>query len=187
MRKIIGAVLVGGQSTRMGRNKATLTLPSGCAMVDVVAAALFDVCSEVVFVGGPDTRITRPEALHVADLRHQAGPLGGIEALLASGLAHDYLVCPCDLPRITPDVLRMLLVHRERIATVFRIAGNADVEPLPARIAATALPVARRLLDEGTRSVWKLMRTLPASVVELDAHLAGVLTNVNTPDDLNML
>ena len=195
MRPLIGAILAGGRSTRMGRDKATLMLDAqhgGQRMMDMVAAALRETSGEDVVacsIAAESRDSPRPTKgyVPVIDLRSDAGPLAGIESLLASGLARGYLVCPCDVPCITPATLRMLLEHRHAPATVLRIAGRGEFEPLPARIAAAALPTVQRLLDAGQRSIWRLMRELPAAIVEIDAQQAAALRNINTPDDLNTL
>lgn len=185
MPELCGAILVGGLSTRMGRDKSSITLPNGHRMLDIIADALMETCGDVVLIGGcadgDAGRFPR-----IADLRDHAGPLGGIEAVLASGRANEYVVCPCDLPHVTPNVLRGLLVEGDRPATVFRVRGRRNVEPLPARIAAAALSVVQRMLDDDERSVWKLMDALCADIVELDAQQAMALRNVNTPEDLSM-
>lgn len=192
MKALLGAVLAGGLSSRMGSDKATLRPDGGQTMLDRAADALRAVCGDVVIVGGQATTLSACDAnpgqargyVVVADLRPSVGPLGGIEALLASNLAREYLVCPCDVPLITPHVLRLLLTHRDAPATVLRIAGRDNIEPLPARIASNALAVVQQLLNSGERSVWKLMEVLPAAIVDIDAHHAATLRNVNTPEDL---
>lgn len=197
MHELMGAILAGGMSTRMGRDKATLPLnriEGGTRMIDVVANALLRVCDSVAVVHSaltPTADLPRQpggrDLPNVFDLRPHAGPLGGIEALLASNLSREYIVCPCDVPCITSDILRMLLRHRDAPATVLRILGEVEPESLPARIAADALPAVRRLLDGGQRSVWRLMQQLPAAIVEIDAHYAASLRNINTPEDFNTI
>ena len=98
-----GAVLAGGAGRRMGRRKDSLALPDGRTMLAVVHSVLREVCQRVVVVGDAETDLPRIE-----DLRPGQGPLGGIEALLATGDDTQYLVGPCDLPLITPSVLRRL-------------------------------------------------------------------------------
>lgn len=193
MRDLMGAILAGGLSTRMGRDKSTLRLKAdqgGERMLDRVASAMRTVCNDVVIVGSKSTIDVEssPRAMpFIVDLRPHAGPLGGIEALLASNLAREYLVCPCDVPCITPEALRLLLQHRDAPATVLRLKGEADFESLPARVSVAALPTVQRLLDADQRSVWRLMRELPAAIVEIDSHHAAALRNINTPEDLNTL
>jgi molybdopterin-guanine dinucleotide biosynthesis protein A len=184
MRARSGAILVGGRSERMGRDKATLLLPDGRVMFEAVAASLRTICDDLVLVGS-DNRFKHAEGYsHLPDLRPGSGPLAGIEALLKSNRAHEYLVCPCDVPLITPTVLMRLLDGRHAKASVLHIAGRESFEPLPARIAADALPVVQSLLDAGSRSVWRLMESLPAHIVHLEAACAATLHNCNKPDDL---
>jgi len=187
MHEVMGAILAGGQSLRMGHDKAVLPMRDGRSMIEHVADALRAACSndQIVVVGG--AAIQARGWLHIDDQRPSAGPLGGIEAILASGLAREYLVCPCDIPAITSDVLRFALQKREAMATVLRVMGREHFEPLPARMAALALPVVRRLLDSGARSVWRLMEGLPAAIVEIDAGRGDALRNINTPEEFDAL
>ena len=182
----MGAILAGGQSLRMGRDKAALPLHDGRSMIEHVADALRETGGDdrIAVVGGAS--IKRHGWLQIDDQRPQAGPLGGIESLLASGLAGEYLVCPCDVPAITGAVLRFLLQKRDAMATVLHVAGREHFEPLPARIAVAALPGVRRLLDADVRSVWRLMKELPAAVIEIAGH-DEALRNVNTPEEFDAL
>ena len=82
-------------------------------------------------------------------------------------------------------MLRWLIRPSQTLATVFRIAGKPsdEIEPLPARISAAALPVVNRLLDDGQRSVWRLMEELKPAIVALDKADALRLHNVNTLEE----
>ncbi len=106
----------------MGRPKHGLRLPDGRQMIEAVADALAGVCRTVVVVGGA-TAETLPGVEHIADLREGQGPLGGLEALPASGRDAEYLVCPCDLPLVSAGMLRRLTCGGGSRATVFRIEG----------------------------------------------------------------
>jgi molybdopterin-guanine dinucleotide biosynthesis protein A len=166
----------------MGRPKHSLRLPGGTTMLEAVAAALGAVCAQVVVVGDVETGLRR-----IADLRPGQGPLGGLEALLASGLDTQYLVCPCDVPLVTPVLLARLTAPSDKPATVYRVEGEPDFWPLPARIAAGALDVARSRLDRGERAVHDFMRALRLEVVAVSKEDAGLLANVNTPEDFARL
>lgn len=177
-----GAVLAGGVGRRMGRRKDSLPLPGGRSMLETVAAALAGTCRDVVVVGDAETVMTRIE-----DLRTGHGPLGGIEALLASNLDTHYLVCPCDLPMVTAAVLRRLTVATGAVATVFHVDGEPDFWPLPARISAGALALVRSHLDGGRRAVHDLVRALDPNVIALPREESKALANVNTPSDYEAL
>lgn len=180
-----GAILAGGGSRRMGRPKAPLPLPDGRSMIDAVAMTLEEICAGVVVVG-PASLL--PDRRHLADLRADAGPLGGLEALLASGLDDVYLVCPCDVPLVSATLLRALLTPAaHRPMTVLHLDGEDDFRPLPARVASSALVTVREHLDAGRRAVHALVRALDTEIVPAPAAWATQLTNVNTPEDYREL
>ncbi len=176
-----GAVLAGGAGRRMGRRKDSLPLPGGPTMLAVVHSVMAEVCESVVVVGDAETDLPRIE-----DLRPGQGPPGGIEALLATGDDTQYLVCPCDLPLITPSVLRRL-TEPGPVATVFQVEGEADFWPMPVRVSVQALDALRSNLDEGRRAVHDLVRELCPEVIAVSREEAAALANVNTPDDYERL
>ncbi len=78
-----GFVLTGGQSARMGRDKALLPL-HGRTLVEHVAAEVKDACGSVTLVGAPE----RYQQLGLPCLSERyplCGPLSGLEAALRLG------------------------------------------------------------------------------------------------------
>ena len=175
-----GAILAGGASTRIGSPKHALSLPDGSTMIEAVATALGAVCERLVVVGEADAL---PDLAHIVDLRSAQGPLGGIEALLASDIDTQYLVCPCDLPFATSELFSALLRPTQATATVLRLDGSEQIEPLPARISAEALDATKRLLDEGRRAVFQLMEAMNVEEIPAPNAWSKLLTNVNTPQE----
>ena len=178
----LGAVLAGGGSRRMGRTKALLPLPDGRPMAQAVAETLAQVCRDVVIVGPAEPVATLARWRHLPDARPGLGPLGGIEALLASGLDTAFLVCPCDVPLVSAGLLRGLTATGGRPASVFSLPGEGPC-PLPIRIEAGCRPAVERLLAEGRRAVCELLAVLAVHTVEVPESRARELVNVNTPQD----
>jgi molybdenum cofactor guanylyltransferase len=172
----------------MGRPKHEIVLPDGRTMMDAALDVLSVVCARVVIVGPHDLKKQAPRATVIEDIREQSGPLAGIEALLGSGMDSQYLICACDAPRIGPGLLRSLTeAPAAAIAVVPRVVGRDHAEPLPARLSAAALPVVKRLLNQGSREVWKLMRELNAIEIPIPAEWSDQFRNINTPEDLGEL
>jgi molybdopterin-guanine dinucleotide biosynthesis protein A len=166
----------------MGSPKEAVRMADGRTMIEHVAATLLRSCASVVVVGGAGPAV---EAWHVIDdLRPGLGPLGGIEALLASGIDTQYLVCPCDLPRISTDIVAALTTETDRAATVLQVHGDDAPRPLPARLGAAALPVVRRQLDANRLAVRELMLSLDPLVVAVPETCESALHNVNRPEDV---
>lgn len=135
-------------------------------------------CDSVVVVGGRVGAL-----LSIADRRSGVGPLGGIEALLASGIDTEYLICPSDIPLITPELLRRLTVPSESTATIFEIRGDKRVESLPLRISAAALDPVTLALDAGQNAINIVIGRIDVDRVTITAKDANALRNINTPGD----
>jgi molybdopterin-guanine dinucleotide biosynthesis protein A len=179
------AILAGGRSLRMGMPKELVRLPDGRMMIDAVASVLASIADRVVVLG---VTPARPDLRHLPDLHGGLGPLGGIEALLASGIDERYLVCPCDVPRITAPVLRALIgAAGDAMAVVLHLRGEEAPRPLPLVVSERALPAVQRRVAQGRLAVHGLVAALEARAVEAPPEWAALLTNVNTPEDLSAL
>ncbi len=114
MLDVEGFILVGGNSSRMGKDKSQLML-GGRTTVDWVAQAMSSVVKRTSLVGSHFAREPLP---HVRDLVKSWGPLGGIQAALHAATADWCLVIACDFPFVTSELLERLLSY---------CAGNAKV------------------------------------------------------------
>ena len=100
--RVLGAVRVGGASSRFGSDKA-LADWHGEPLAAHAAAALAPFCAAVIQVGGADVP-DRPRA--------GLGPLGGIAGALAHAAAHGFdtvLTIACDMPRVPAGLVEALL------------------------------------------------------------------------------
>jgi molybdopterin-guanine dinucleotide biosynthesis protein A len=101
-----GFILAGGRSTRMGSDKALLNY-AGRPLIAHAVAVLQDAGLTPHILG------TRPDlagyAPVIEDLHPGCGPLGGIEAALASSGSEWNVFLPVDLPLLPAVFLRYLL------------------------------------------------------------------------------
>jgi molybdopterin-guanine dinucleotide biosynthesis protein A len=170
---IVGLILAGGLSSRMGEDKALLEM-DGITLMDRTARALRAAGVDVVAVSG-----SRPGG--IPDQWPLAGPVGGIASAAGFLPDGDLLVVPVDMPHLTPALLQRLLAART--------AGAACWEghPLPMRI--TLDDACRGVLaDLMTRpgrecSISSLQGRLGAVALPLDGIDTRLLANCNTPDE----
>lgn len=106
LRDLSVIILCGGQSRRMGQDKALLTLDGMTLLQHATTLA-----SAVL---GPEhiacrLFISRNQPGFIQDQVPQAGPVGGISAALAHCTSRYALVLPVDMPLLTLDALRPLL------------------------------------------------------------------------------
>ena len=183
------AVLCGGASTRMGRDKATL-LYDGVPLALRVARAL-GACVERVRLVGRDPALGAL-GLELLPDRHPArAPMVGIAAALAACEASAVLVGACDLVQLDPRVALALLALAPADGGADAIAplGPRGPEPLLASYRPRLLPELERRIARGELRLQALLRDVGALFVPeadlraLDPELRS-LTNANFPADL---
>ncbi len=191
MADLVGAVLTGGSSRRMGRDKALIQI-EGVSMVDRVAAALAAAgCSNVVAVG---PRRLAGDLAHIDDMYPGEGPLGGVLTAMSSvgsAISLDSWLCvvACDLPWL--DAASIDALHRAAASAVAadRKASEVDVvvartdrlEPLCALWNPRCTDAVQQAFDSGQRSLLDVFKVL--NVIEVPVRPLA-LRNVNTPEDL---
>ena len=184
--RVAGAVLMGGASRRMGRDKALVEV-DGVPMATRVAAVLEAAgCQPVVAVGGDAAVHSRLGLPAVPDRWAGEGPLGAIVTVLGAldGFDADaVVVAACDLPwldRATVDALVTRFVAAA--GSVDAVVAHSDrLEPLCAVWARHAHQPLERLVLEGERAVHRALAALRVVTVQVDA---SVVANVNSPADL---
>lgn len=112
MTKPLGAILTGGQSTRMGRDKADVVV-SGSTMLQKVADALASVADRIVLLG-PD----RDRWECWPDSVHAQGPLAGIATALARTSTDRVVLVAVDHPYVRPGLLRDLVAIESELPVV---------------------------------------------------------------------
>src|SRR5688572_9023694 len=98
-------ILAGGQSRRMGRDKAWLEVEGQPLIRRQIKLAREIGATEVFISGRPDCDYSTLGCPGLTDQFSNAGPLAGIERALDTATAPLLLVLAVDLPRLTPDVL----------------------------------------------------------------------------------
>ena len=111
---VLGAVLAGGSSTRMGRDKAEVPV-GGRTMIDRVATTLGTACDGVVVLG-PD----REGFETWGDRGPGLGPLAGLTTALERTDADQVLLVAVDNP----------FVRSETLAGLISLAGDTPVVPV---------------------------------------------------------
>jgi molybdenum cofactor guanylyltransferase len=159
------AVLAGGASRRMGRDKATLAV-GGVELASLVLAAAARVADPVVLVapdGHPARRLAAPA---VADPGQ--GPLAALAAALGALEAEHVLVLAADHPGLRVELLAHLVTLAGEAEAVACRRGPR-LEPLVAvyrRAPALAAARARLAGSAGDRSLLGLLAGLRTLVVE---------------------
>jgi molybdopterin-guanine dinucleotide biosynthesis protein A len=182
---VLGAILAGGKSTRMGTEKALLPL-IGRPMIQHAAETLSSLFSKVVVVGGAKDKYGFLKLEVLPDLYEGCGPLGGIQAALNRAKPLPVFVLSCDTPFIPVELIEYLLGFKSAAPT--RIPTfDGVLQPLCGLYDSTSLEVIEDDLRERKYSVLKSISKLDHAVVPITPDLpfftSQIFWNVNRPED----
>lgn len=180
--KMIAVVLSGGQSRRMGRDKAGLDFggkPMLTHLVDTYRPYFDEIYVSVNRAGRFDTA----GAGEIVDRRPGIGPLAALESVFLETDADIAFLTATDLPFGEGELARML-AEGCRDHDVCLLSGD---EPLFAAYNRRCLPAVTRSLDEDNRRPRHLLKTLDCCILPCDqARAARILTNVNDPEQYRL-
>jgi len=186
-KQLAGFILAGGESSRMGRDKALLEL-NGVALVARTARLVETVSGRPAIVGAPE-RLGGFGFTVISDDWPGAGPLGGIATALRATNASWNLIVACDLPYLTKAWLgHIVALALASAADAVLPMNERGAEPLCAMYQKKCEHVIRAALERGTRKVTDGLAGLRVESIEPAEWKAfdseGLLfKNMNSPAD----
>jgi molybdopterin-guanine dinucleotide biosynthesis protein A len=186
---VTAAILAGGRSCRMGRDKALVPWrgkPLIWHAADTLQGLFQDVCviSDHVhrydFLGLP----VRP------DIIPESGPLGGIHAALSWSEASSVFILSCDMPLVSRALVEYVLRYPPS-AEVTVVAMNGRLQPLCGVYRASCLPPFERALKDRRLKLTDIISGLHHIVIQIGPELpfydTRLLTNINDGQAYNQL
>lgn len=175
-------IMAGGQSSRMGRDKALVTLGGKTLLERAVehwrdwGNALF------LSVGAEDREQLAPAGtVPVFDRYPGFGPLGGLHGGLLRCETDFLLLCAVDMPFLTPEQGETLVASiGQADACVYTL--DERPQPLFGLYRTTCLSVAQLLLERGESRMMRLLEMV--HTVRVPAEDWEAFRNLNTPGEL---
>ncbi len=177
-------ILAGGESRRMGRNKALIERPDGTRQLDHIIALARSISDDII-VSTNDPSIVPASIPHLPDLNPGDGPLGALTAFHAAHPGEPVMLIGCDLFLLDEITLRELIDLRDTTAMATCYANRIDhhPEPLCTIYESPALAKIREKLDANDRCARHFLESLSPHILKL-SHPAAI-DNANTPADLD--
>jgi molybdopterin-guanine dinucleotide biosynthesis protein A len=192
--QVAAFILVGGMSSRMGREKGLLKL-AGEPLILRTARLVEPLVAEVTVVGPPDRyaalglRTIADQNLPGRTATETQTPLAGIATALNATNAPWNLILACDLPYLTAEWLDWLLAHAaDSSAQIVMPRTSNGLEPLAALYRRECAAPIVGVLERGVRKVIDALAEFRMELVpesawsKLDPE-GRVLRNMNAPPD----
>jgi len=174
--KTTAIILAGGQSSRMGTNKALLKL-NGKTVIEGIAQSLEKVADEILIVTNTPADY---EFLHLPmteDNFKGMGPLAGIEAGLSASNTEYNLITACDMPFISVDLGNYLLsCLADYQAAVPEISGR--LHPLFAAYRKDVNEAVIKSLEDNQLRIRHFLHSIHVKIVKND-----LLESLGLPDE----
>ena len=187
MIKTAAGILVGGKSSRMGRNKASLTWNGNTFLHTLIEA-----CRDFpeIYVSVDDrSKYQDLSCTVVEDEERGYGPLEGIYQILKQMDAPYAVMLATDMPMISPEFLQALVsrLTGEEDCLVLRKEGRP--QPLCSVYAKRILPTVEKMRRDREHKPGLLFQRVNTRYVDLEELGFGeaVIANVNTPEEYEQL
>jgi molybdopterin-guanine dinucleotide biosynthesis protein A len=181
------AILAGGKSSRMGREKALIEV-EGQPLVARVAAVLAPIFPQICVVTAQSGVARAAGYPAITDTHTDHGPLGGIHAALTYFGAPTFIVA-CDMPFLNSRLIEYMTSSFEGSALVPE--GVSGPEPLHAIYSHALVELFETQLrsDMKTPSLRRILsmvqpRFIPLETVQIYDMALRCFANWNSPDDI---
>jgi molybdopterin-guanine dinucleotide biosynthesis protein A len=179
-------IMAGGDSRRMGQDKANLLLGERTLLQSVIATLQPLFPEVIISVRQPRPEINLPQ---VCDDPAHCGPLAGLATALERASTPWIFAVACDMPFITPALIEYLALQRADHQAVVPMVGGYP-QPLAAFYATSCLKVVQDILNgNGKHSMLAPLERLQVHYVSeeqmqaVDPQLRSFF-DLDTPQDV---
>jgi molybdopterin-guanine dinucleotide biosynthesis protein A len=180
-------ILAGGNSIRMGQNKAFVPI-DGVPIITRIHTLLTELFDEVIIITNQNHLFKNLDSRIYADLLPDKGALGGLYTGVFFS-SFDYSFCvACDMPFIKRSLVQFLIRNTDNADAVVPRTSDG-LQPLHAIYSKGCLDAMRRVIDQGKYKIIDFYNLVKVKILEesdflyLDP-LKESFMNVNTPEEL---
>ena len=192
------AILAGGKSSRMGRDKALLEYDGKQFIVQIAEELAW--FTERIIARGNNCGFEGDlecEWTVIPDVFPDHGPIGGLHAALSACKSDALFVVTCDMPLIKSDLVRELCAQMrtafdtecvDAYDVVIAVDNTGKIHPLCGVYQKSVIPVLEEQINSNQNRVMAALRNLQVKYVTIDSPArAHQLANINTPADYEQL
>ncbi len=183
--KIVGIVLSGGKSRRMGQEKGLVKYKRK-ALIEHAIETLKPLCDELVISTANDAYAYLGLPM-IADEIPDCGPIGGISTCMKAVNADVYLVISCDVPNVPTELFSDLLAQVNENA-VIPIDETERKQPLSACYTSSSSIFFHEALKSRELKMMNLLLKMKPLYFRpsIDSYYyqSNIFSNLNSKDDM---
>jgi molybdopterin-guanine dinucleotide biosynthesis protein A len=181
------AILAGGKSRRMGRDKALIPVGDR-ALLSRVYAVAEEVFTDILVLSNLHTHLDKVRGPIVKDVIPRQGPMIGIVSALLYARTPYVFVLACDMPFLRKEAIEYVLTAA-RGEDIVIPKTEKGFEPLHALYNRSCISPLLSAIERGRMKIPDIFPLLSVKVVEGKEVFASqglsIFTNINTEEDLS--
>lgn len=183
-------ILAGGQSRRMGSDKAFIKI-EGLPLIKRQLNLLKGIFKKIIIVSNSPKKYRFKNIKAVTDIIKNRGPLSGLHAgLKASGSFYNFVLA-CDMPFLNERLVRYMLKNKNDY-DVFVPKVENKFHPLFGVYSKNCIPVIENMLKKDDLRVLGIFPKVKSGFIskkKIQRFDKGMLSlaNINTPEDLKKI
>lgn len=194
MANFAGFILIGGKSSRMGKDKFSLVL-DGKTFLQIAVETLQKAGIEQIFIVDKSERSALADGLSwIKDIYQNRGALGGIHSALTHSKTDWMIILACDYPFVTAELVGFLMKIAESengFDAFAAIQADGKIQPLCAVYKTeTCYKILSEMLanSDAKYSVRDFLNQIKTRYIEFSEiadlpNAENFFLNVNTPED----
>ncbi len=186
---ISGIILTGGNSKRMGQDKAFMKL-NDLYFIEIAINLLKECCDEIL-ISSNNKSYDNFGYRVVADEVPGVGPIGGIYSCLKKSKNQHNLVIPVDTPFVKKEVYEQLLGWKSSFKHIVAINNDLLLEPLHAYYRKDTVEILGRLIVKKNLKLQELSKHIMTKFVPIDESLDFynelLFYNINSKEDMDKI
>ncbi|MBI1877241.1 MAG: molybdenum cofactor guanylyltransferase [Chloroflexi bacterium] len=181
------AILAGGQSKRMGRDKAFLKV-GGCPVIERVLAQVGPLTDDLFISANSPEKYAHLRLPIMPDIYPDKAALGGLYSVIRAARHNNVLVVACDMPFLNAALLQYMIDLAPTADVIVPLISPPQPETLHAIYSKNCLPaIERRLLANQLRLIGffddvSVRYVERAEIASFDPEFRS-FTNMNTPEE----
>lgn len=188
-RKLSLAIIAGGESQRMGRDKAFVQL-GGLTLIERVIASSAELGqAETILITNKPADYAHLKLPMFPDALPGKGSLGGIYTALLQAQSEFVLVLACDMPFISEDLLRFMITRIDRDTDIIAPRVNGYPQALHAIYRKTCIEPIRQQLEDNRLKIIRFYAGMRLRYLDEPDYApydpdGRCFANLNTPEEL---
>jgi molybdopterin-guanine dinucleotide biosynthesis protein A len=162
---VTGIILAGGESRRMGTDKALIRL-SGKTLIEQTAHIFKKLFAETIIISKDPGRFKMAGCRELPDASDERGAMVGLLTALESSETEFIFTAACDMPFLNDQIIS-LIVNKGRPFDVALPCSGGHTHPLHALYSKRCLKAMAESLARGEKSLKRFIKSLPHDRVRL--------------------